>query len=901
MNQKAFTGRSRKRTTGLSVRIADVVSRLLITVGGIGTIIAVSTVALFLVLVIWPLFTSPSVEQVGQYPAAISDNNIMHLDIDEFQTIGAILENDSTLHSFRIDTGEALDQTRLFEEETLTTSSFAIADDSIALGFADGTVRLGRMQFETRFYDRTDVPEALHVLAEGEVAKFKGGIVQVTPEGQYRQQKIDVEIEDPIKTGSTSEVVLLDHVLIREGPRKGPIFCALSADDTLSLYSLRERKNLLTGKITYSVSRADVPYEKRPETKIHSIALSALGDNVLVAYEDGTLVRYNTRDYSNPRKVAEHLDAVDDPGEHLTAMRYILGRGTIVTGDSTGTIRAWFRYRPDVSASDQVDIMVMAHEMPGNGAAVTCLSPSAQSRMLAAGYADGSYRVFFVTTEHKLIEQSLGTTEPILAIRMAPKDDGIIAATSDNIYHWRFDPKYPEASLKSMFTRVWYESAPTPAHVWQSSAAEDDFEMKLGMIPLIFGTIKATIFAMVFAVPIALLAAIYTSEFLHPKVKAKIKPTIEMMASLPSVVLGFLGGLVIAQFVETSVSVVLACFFVLPLTFLLCAYLWQLLPLRVTLILDQLGEREKPDAGMVRYLISRLIFAIGGPRFILMILAIIPACMLSAYVAGPLMEKYLFAGNITLWLDGQIGTGTGGWFIFLLPLSAIFTAYCVSRYVNPYYRRLTDGWTREGCAVMNLVKFILGCIGCVVITASAAWLLNGLGLDPRGDFHVWGMNLSPMQTYVQRNALIVGFVMGFAVIPIIYTIADDALSAVPEHLRSASLGSGATPWQTAIRVIIPTAMSGLFSACMIGLGRAVGETMIVLMAAGNTPVLDLNIFNGFRTLSANIAVELPEAVRDSTHYRTLFLAAFVLFIMTFILNTIAEIVRLRFRKRSIEL
>ncbi len=91
--------------------------------------------------------------------------------------------------------------------------------------------------------------------------------------------------------------------------------------------------------------------------------------------------------------------------------------------------------------------------------------------------------------------------------------------------------------------------------------------------------------------------------------------------------------------------------------------------------------------------------------------------------------------------------------------------------------------------------------------------------------------------------------------------------------RSASLGAGATPWQTAVRVIIPTAMSGLFSAVMVGLGRAVGETMIVLMAAGNTPIMDWNIFNGFQTLSASIATELPEAVQGSAHYRTLFVAA----------------------------
>jgi phosphate transport system permease protein len=170
--------------------------------------------------------------------------------------------------------------------------------------------------------------------------------------------------------------------------------------------------------------------------------------------------------------------------------------------------------------------------------------------------------------------------------------------------------------------------------------------------------------------------------------------------------------------------------------------------------------------------------------------------------------------------------------------------------------------------------------------------MSALGLDPRDSY---------LGAYNQRNMLIVGFVMGFAIIPIIYTIAEDALSAVPQHLRSASLGAGATPWQTATRIIIPTAMSGLFSAVMVGLGRAVGETMIVLMAAGNTPVMDWNLFNGGRSLSANIAVELAEAVRDSTHYRTLFFAALVLFALTFVLNTVAESVRQRFRKRAFQL
>jgi len=102
-------------------------------------------------------------------------------------------------------------------------------------------------------------------------------------------------------------------------------------------------------------------------------------------------------------------------------------------------------------------------------------------------------------------------------------------------------------------------------------------------------------------------------------------------------------------------------------------------------------------------------------------------------------------------------------------------------------------------------------------------------------------------------------------------------------------------------IVLPTAASGIFSAIMIGLGRAVGETMIVVMATGNTPILDVNIFNGLRTLAANINVELPEAVRDSTLYRTLFLCALVLFVATFVINTVAEVVRQQYRKRAAQL
>jgi len=338
------------------------------------------------------------------------------------------------------------------------------------------------------------------------------------------------------------------------------------------------------------------------------------------------------------------------------------------------------------------------------------------------------------------------------------------------------------------------------------------------------------------------------------------------MASLPSVVLGFLAGLVFAPLVEDMVPEVMTLLVSVPVMLLLGAQLWGLLP-------QNIGLRLAP---------YRLIF-VG---------AALAAAVVPAWLLGPWVERCFFAGDVMRWLDGQIGDGVGAWMYLMLPASALATAALASLTVNSWLRRRAHRWGRGQFAIVNLLKTVCGMAAAFVLAYTLSATLNALGWDPRGSF---------VDTYEQRNALVVGFVMGFAIIPIIYTIADDALSTVPNHLRSGSLGCGATTWQTTWRIVIPTAMSGLFSALMIGLGRAVGETMIVLMAGGNTPVTDWNLYNGFRTLAANIAVELPEAPRDSTHYRTLFLAALTLFVLTFVINTVAEVVRLRFRKRAYQL
>ena len=349
--------------------------------------------------------------------------------------------------------------------------------------------------------------------------------------------------------------------------------------------------------------------------------------------------------------------------------------------------------------------------------------------------------------------------------------------------HFHVENEHPEVSWSALWQEVWYEGYPEPAYVWQSTSASDDFEAKFSLAPISFGTMKAALFAMFFAVPIAITAAIYTAYFMTPSLRKTVKPTIEIMEALPTVILGFLAGLWLAPIAEKYLPAIFLLFIFLPIATLLTAFAWYKLPKNLK---NQVPEHLAP-------------------------LVLIPVLVIAAYSAfalSPVMETMFFGGDIR------------------------------------------------------------------------QYITNDLGID-----------------FDQRNALVVGIAMGFAVIPTIFSMAEDAIFSVPKHLTSGSLALGATPWQTLTKVVLLTASPGIFSAVMMGLGRAVGETMIVLMATGNTPIMDWSVFEGMRTLSANIAVEMPESEVGSSHYRILFLAAFVLFVFTFVFNTLAEFVRQRLRAK----
>ncbi len=944
-SKKSFTGRTRKRKTSRRVLWADRIASTLITIGGIGTILAVLGVMMFLVWVVVPLFLPAEVEHLEAFDrqavGAEGGVPIVHLGVDEYQVLSWVLLPSGKIEVFRLDTGEPREEIQLFPEGQMLTSSFLIRGDLAAFGLADGTVQLATVGFTSRFLEADELPaDTLQAIeaSPGVPISFENGVVERTPTGQYRVQHFAAEMGDSIQVAN-GPVRLLRHVMRSSGPlvialaEQGPteevlaetdgdpsavsdemtlvpaaeegseasslsaqgdvVALAAAPGDDLAPESLRlvaisgeESSNFLTGATTLEFDApVDLPFDPPAERGAPGhIVITGSGSDVMLVWKDGLMMRIRRSD-TEDAFLTEQGNLLAD-GRSLESLDFILGNTTLIWGDSDGVVQGGFTVPKEGFELEGLraverdprgrDVFTTTKQLSSKGAAAISLASSARSRLLWTGFADGEIRLYNVTNATQLRSFSLpagpdGQPEPVLALAMAPKEDGLVAVTTSQIFRADIDPRHPEASLAGLFRPVWYEGYGAPQHTWQSSSGTDDFEMKLGLWPLIFGTLKATLYSVLFGAPLALLAAIFTSEFLHTRAKGVLKPSIELMASLPSVVLGFLAALVFAPYVEKAITVSLAVFVGLPLAFLLGAYLWQLLPIRLAVRFDTW-------------------------RFAFIALAL-PVGIAAAFGLGSIGEQWLFAGDFRSWLsagaggDERFASPIGGWMILLLPLSAFAVALFLARLVAPMLRNQT-GWDRRQYALADLGKFVLAFAATLILAYLAAAFLASFGFDPRGGV---------LDTYVQRNALIVGFVMGFAIIPIIYTISEDALQAVPEHLRSASLGAGATQWQTATRIIIPTAMSGLFSALMVGLGRAVGETMIVLMAAGNTPVLEWNIFNGFRTLSANIAVELPEAVKDSTHYRTLFLAALALFIMTFVVNTVAEIIRLRFRKRAYQL
>jgi len=856
-----YSGRARIRKTSRRVRVVERVARTLITFGGLATIVAVGTICVFLVWVVAPLVRearfveAPPAARAAAPPPA-------YFAVDEYRELGCTLAQDGTLEVFEAETGRLLARRKAWDDAP-SFAGMGSREGRVIHASADGALRFGEIAFRRDPVEEGAAPPEIADLRPGATRAHDGALYSRTSDGRLLRGDVALTWDPPVRIASPSPVVLADEAT-SSGKR---VFAALRADGTLTVNEVRERKNLLTGEVRRTVEEAVVPYRAPADGPgPRWLRLAGLGDNLYLVWADGRALRFAVADLSAPR-AAESVDLTPDlQPAPVVDVRFLLGGATLLVADAGGGVSAWFRTPSEGAETPDAALLRRAHVYPAGSAAVTSLASSQRNRTFAVGYADGAVRVVHATTGH-VIARAVGDDEPAVAVRITPKNDGVVALTPTSVRRFDLDAEYAEGAPAALVRKVWYEGYDAPAHVWQSSSGSDDFEPKFGLWPLVFGTLKGTAVALVFAVPMALLAALYVSEFLHPRRKAAVKPAIEMMASLPSVVLGFIAALVLAPVVERAVPAILAAFFVGPAALLAGAYGWQMLPERWT----------RKASTTVKFLAVAATLAAG---------------FAAAPFVGRGLEVALFAGDLRRWLDGQIGGAFGGWAFLALPPSAIAVGVLSARFGTPALQARLFGATRARAARFDAARFGVCAAASLALAAAIAGLLTAAGFDARGLL---------LGTYVQRNALIVGFAMGFAVIPLIFTLAEDALSSVPDSLRSASLGAGATPWQTAIRVVAPTATSGLFSACMVGLGRAVGETMIVLMAAGNTPVLDWNLFNGFRTLSANIAVELPEAVQGGVHYRILFLTALTLFAITFALNTCAEVVRQRFRKRAFQL
>ncbi len=726
-----------------------------ITVGGIGVVVAVLGIFLFILSQILPLLQGAQVRprtshQLPPQPYAL-------FGVDEWAELPFLVTTDGTI--LLVDLMGARGTQPVdpgFEAaKTFTASHYNQAQQEVLCATSDGFFSIVSLNYTTTFDQG-----GRRVVAQPKAAPF-------------------------IALGSPGHAISRIAYANAGGLRLAAALQEVDGQMEVHTASLTQQRSLLgVGKVQVDqTENLSAQIQGQPQ----ALAVNAQADGVAVATAEG-LVYYFVRDKHALALRQVFTPFHDLPQSRIATMDFLFGGASLVFTSSTGANRVFSLYVPEGKAERLFGQTKEFPPLPGAGA---FYAASARNKAFLTGTgAVASLR--YSTTETIRWQDTLPFT--ITKALIGGKYNRLLFLdTSSKVHVYELDDPHPESGLKALFGKLWYEGANQPAYVWQSTGGSDDFEAKLSLIPLIIGTVKGTLYAMCFAVPIALLAAIYTSQFLDPHCRVLIKPTVEVMASLPSVILGFLAALWLAPLLETRVPALLLMLVGIPVAALLCGRAWSALPASTRTWI-------KP-----------------GYEWLAFVPILVLTCAL-AWVLGPLLERLAF--------------------VVLHPETG---------------KRVAD-------------------------------------------FRLWWSQTTG-GSFEQRNSLVVGFMMGFAVIPIVFTITEDALSSVPAELKSGSLALGASRWQTAIRVVLPTAAAGIFSALMIGLGRAIGETMIVLMATGNTPIMDFNIFSGMRTLSANIAVELPEAPHHETLYRTLFLGGMVLFLMTFLMNTLAEIVRQRLRER----
>jgi phosphate transport system permease protein len=720
-----------------------------IRAGGMTIILSILSMFILMAAMALPLWRPARLEVSARFslPAVIPEavgRKVMAIGGDEHRRIGFVLDGDGVFHFLDLINGRPVVNLTISAISTARVTSIWQSRDGrfMAIGTARGEAVIGSVSFPSR-------PSAA------------GSVLMPT---------IDFSTVCQLDTAAQPIVAI---AFCGEAP--ADFFVAgITADRRIVTYAREKARNLLSEGIE-TVHRQWLP---TPEARPTHLAVGDSRDALFIGCDNGTLIQYWVENKTRLAFAATHSVS----HQRITSLGFLCGGRSLVAGDAMGHSNVFFSTLDADSKSGRR--FRLAHRLPELDGPIALQTASARNRTSLAASVSGDIGLFFSTNERLLYRGHLTDSPPTHAI-FTPKADGLlIVDAQQNMYQVALDNPHPEANWQAFFGKIWYEGYDRPAYVWQSSGGSDDVEAKLSLVPLVFGTLKGTLGALLFALPLALGSALYVSQFMNPHRRKVVKPAIEMMAALPSVVLGFLAALWLAPLMQKIMPAILLMILMLPALTILSAFAW-------TWLRDVMPFTR----------------AIQGKEWFFLIPVLLAGIWLCLQLNGAI-ENLLFAGDFKQWL------------------------------------------------------------------VDAADL-----------------------TYDQRNAFVVGLAMSFAVIPIVFTISEESLANVPSSLAAASLALGATPWQTTLRVVLPTASPGILSAIMIGFGRAVGETMIVLMATGNTPIMNFNIFDGFRTLAANIAVEIPEAPVGGTLFRALFLMALLLFLMSFVVNTIADIVRQRMRQK----
>jgi phosphate transport system permease protein len=732
----------------------------LIMIGGVSIIVAVFFIFVFIAFKITPLFRAAQVEEVRTL--VIPDKDVLSFGISESRELIYLLTQDGSLYFVPKDEN---DPRGIFTVDKPLPDDFELLSfyhdklrDRLVLTSTDGRVQIKELSFRSDF----------------------------TTDSERPVTRPEINSLPMIQLGSAQSPIF--NAVFSAGSRTRLIAGMQRLDEstTVRVAVLTQRRTPFGMGPLQIGAQSELTDLLRGEPK--QILATGTGDGLVVAYGDGTVDFFRINDSAEVTLVQSFAPLESgSPTAAFDRMEFVLGDQTIIFFDTSGYNVAWnLAFIPEQSGRFFIPSKTFP-DLPG---------------ALQSFSASRSNKTFLVTSDN-FARLSLMTTmatrwqaEMPFEIRqalIAPRYDALyFLDKKGNIHFSDMVDDHPITGMTAFFARIQYEGRPGQIWDWQSDG-DADFERKLSMVPLMIGTLKGTIYAMFIAVPIALLSAVYVSQFLRPSLKKVVKPTMEIMASLPSVILGFFAGMWLSPIISNAVPSVMLAVIGVFVGAVITGLIWTRLPNHIRLR--------------------------------------VPAGWEFALVFVPAM--------FVAWLGWQFGQVIEQW---------MFVQY-------------------DEDLQRNVGSFRM-------------WVVNVLGWD-----------------FETRNALVVGFAMGFAVIPIIFTISEDSMSNVPNAFRSGSLALGASRWQTAIRIVLPTAAAGIFSALMIGFGRAIGETMIMVMATGNAVVQDFNPFTGMRTLSANIAVEISEAEQNGTLYRTLFLCAFILFTFTFTLNTFAELLRQWLRKR----